>query len=68
MKFISATDGVGLHNFWWDNFSRAVWTETNGDFLETRAEMLREYGARLIVGGIEFETDEQATWFLLRWA
>jgi hypothetical protein len=68
MKFISATDSVGLHNHWWNNFSRAVWNETNGDFLTTRAEMLQEYGAKLISGGIEFETDEQATWFLLRWS
>jgi len=68
MTFLPATDSVGLHNPWWINFSRAAWTETNGDFLETRAEMLREYGAKLIVGGLKFETDEQATWFLLRWS
>lgn len=68
MKFISATDGVGLHNFWWINFSRAAWSKANGNFLEIRAKMLREYGARLIVGGIEFEHDEQATLFLLRWS
>jgi hypothetical protein len=68
VKFISATDSVGLHNPWWINFSRAAWTETNGDFLETRDKMLREYRARLIVGGIEFETEEQAAWFLLRWS
>ena len=68
MKFISATDSIGLHNPWWINFSRAAWGKANGDFLENRAKMLREYGARLIVGGIEFEHDEQATWFLLRWS
>lgn len=68
MKFISATCSVGLQNPWWINFSRAAWSKANGDFLENRAKMLREYGARLIVGGVEFEHDEQATLFLLRWS
>ena len=68
MKFISATDSFGLHNPWWINFSRAAWSKANGDFLENRAKMLREYGARLIVGGVEFQHDEQATLFLLRWS
>jgi hypothetical protein len=68
MKFISATCSVGLHNPWWTNFSSVVWSKANGNFLEIRAKMLREYGARLIVGGIEFEHDEQATLFLLRWS
>ena len=68
MKFISATDSIGLHNPWWINFSRAAWSKANGDFLEVRAKMLRKYGARLIVGGIEFENPEMATLFLLRWS
>jgi hypothetical protein len=68
MKFISATDSVGLHNHWWNKFINAVWDESNGDFIETRDKMLREYGAKLIVGGLKFENDEQATWFLLRWS
>jgi hypothetical protein len=68
MKFISATDSVGLHNHWWNKFINAVWDESDGDFIETRDKMLREYGAKLIVGGLKFETDEQAAWFLLRWS
>jgi hypothetical protein len=68
MKFISATCSVGLDNSWWINFSRAAWSKANGNFIETRDKMLQEYGARLIVGGIEFEHDEQATLFLLRWS
>jgi len=71
MKFISATDSVGLHNHWWNKFINAVWNETNNNhdlFLVNRDNMLLKYGAVVVTGGIKFETDEQATWFLLRWS
>lgn len=67
-KSFNSTGRVGLHNHWWINFSKAAWDKANGNFIEIRDKMLQEYGARLIVGGIEFEHDEQATLFLLRWS
>jgi hypothetical protein len=30
--------------------------------------MLQEYGAKAVVGGLEFESPEQATLFLLKWS
>ena len=67
MKILHA-DSIGSRHSWCNNFKDAVWDATDGDFLVTRAEMLKEYGARAVAGGIEFESAEQAAWFILRWA
>ena len=62
------TDNVGGRPTWWHNFKDAVWAASDGNFLVTRSEMLAEYGARAVAGGVEFESAEQAAWFILRWA
>lgn len=68
MILLHARDNIGLPNSWWSNFKNAVWGRYNGDFLSTRDIMLQEYGAKAVVGGLEFESPEQATLFLLKWS
>lgn len=61
---------------WWDNFTKFTRYQRFGDglnfkiieWLEHRDSVLASYGASYDGSWIHFETEQAATFFILRWA
>lgn len=49
----------------WENFEREVWFKSSGCKLNT---LLEPWKCRTVPPGIEFETEKDALFFLLRWS
>lgn len=67
---------LGERNQWWENFTRATREEKFGygldfytdDWLEHREMVLSEYNAEYYGAHVHFKTEQDATFFILRWS
>ena len=66
----------GLRTRWWDNFTRTTHTEKFGpgldfsqaDWIDHRDALLKKYKAVYDGKFVHFDTEQDATFFMLRWS